>query len=87
MFFSAMKLICVVPIFFLLEFHLSNANDCQHQTPDGIVDLRVFGYPDRPKYTDIPDSDSKKALRYSFNGCFSYSTKGNCRNAAACVSK
>ena len=85
---SVMKLTFVIPsISFLLDLDLAYADDCQYKAPDGILDLRVFGNPDRPKYNDIPDASPTKALRYSFNGCFSYSAKDTCRNAAACLSK
>ncbi|CAF3394993.1 unnamed protein product [Rotaria sp. Silwood1] len=72
-------LICII-----LSIYTIKADDCQYSTPDGIIDLRTFGYKNRPKYYDVPDSDLK-TLTYSFNGCFSYSTKDTCKNAAACV--
>lgn len=62
------------------------SDDCKYSTNDGILDLRTLGYKDRPKYSDIPDTGFK-TLSYSFNGCFAYSTKDSCQNAAACMSK
>ena len=77
------------PVIVLVLFYLilSGADDCQYQTSAGILDLRTLGYPNRPKFTGVPDSDRLKLLSYSFNGCFSYSTKDQCQNAAACVSE
>jgi hypothetical protein len=76
-------------IFILIIFNIYTikADDCEYSTPDGILDLKTFGYKNRPKYTDIPDTNPQALLTYSFNGCFDFSTKDSCRNAAICASK
>ena len=76
-------------IFVLIIFNIYaiKADDCEYSTPQGILDLKTFGYKDRPKYTGIRDTSPTALLTYSFNGCFAYSTKDSCQNAAACVSK
>ncbi|UJR36379.1 hypothetical protein I4U23_029103 [Adineta vaga] len=77
-------LVSSIFILSLLNLYIIRGDDCEYSTDDGILDLKVFGYKDRPKYTDLHDS-TPKSLTYSFNGCFSYSTKDACQNAAACV--
>lgn len=70
----------------IFNIYISKANDCEYSTADGTFDLRAFGHKNRPKYTNIADT-GKSYLKYSFNGCFPYSTKDTCKNAAVCVSK
>jgi hypothetical protein len=76
-------------IFILISFNIYaiKTDDCEYSTPDGILDLKTFGYKNRPKYTDIPDTSAQTLLTYSFNGCFAFSTKDNCQNAAICAGK
>ncbi|CAF2399820.1 unnamed protein product [Rotaria sp. Silwood2] len=71
-------------IYIILSIYITKADDCEYSTSDGILDLRTFGYKNQPKYANIPDT-ALKTLTYSFNGCFAYSTKDTCQNAAACV--
>ncbi|CAF0741765.1 unnamed protein product [Rotaria sordida] len=68
----------------ILNIYTIKADDCEYSTPDGILDLKTLGYKDRPKYNNIPDT-GLHTIAYSFNGCFAYSTKDTCQNAAACV--
>ncbi|CAF0782154.1 unnamed protein product [Adineta ricciae] len=72
-------------LFVLLNLYVVQGDNCQYSTNDGTLDLRLFGYKDRPKYTDMHDTTPRTFLTYSFNGCFPYSTKDACQNAAACV--
>ncbi|CAF1341044.1 unnamed protein product [Adineta steineri] len=68
-----------------LIFHKTHGDDCEYTTDEGILDLKAFGYKNRPKYVDVRDSISTNFITYSFNGCFAYSTKDACQNAAACI--
>ncbi|CAF2039264.1 unnamed protein product [Rotaria magnacalcarata] len=71
-------------IFIIFNIHIVKTNDCQYSTPDGIFDLRTLGYKNQPKYKNVTSSGSR-FLKFSFNGCFPYSTTDTCKNAAACV--
>ena len=72
---------------YLFRLALVRANDCVYSTPNGTIDLRTLSYPNRPRYTKIPDTNPRVLLEYSFNPCSSYSTNDTCKNAAACASK
>lgn len=78
-------IISTICTFIIFNIYISKANDCEYKTPVGIFDLRAFGQKNGPKYKNIADSGTP-LLKYSFNGCFPYSTKDTCKNAAACVS-
>jgi len=63
----------------IFNIYADNADNCEYFTPSGTtIDLRTLGYKDRPKYTNLYDTDSTIPLTYSFNGCFSYSTTDTC---------
>jgi hypothetical protein len=81
-----MMIVSSILISIIFNIYVTNADDCQYSTPDGTFDLRTLGHANRPKFSDQPDTDPKVFLTYSFNGCFSYSTKDACQNAAACAS-
>jgi hypothetical protein len=85
-FWHVTMIVFAVLITLIFNSNIIYANDCQYPTSDGIFDLRTFGYSNRPKYTNIVDSRGNQ-IEYSYNGCFSYKTKDNCKNAAACISK
>lgn len=78
------RFVLCLPLFFFLAIR---ADDCQYNTTDGLLDLRVFGKKSGPKYSNVRDKDAQAQRVYSFNGCFSYSTDAECKDAAACVSK
>ncbi|CAF3374870.1 unnamed protein product [Rotaria socialis] len=71
-------------VFIIFNIHIVKTDDCQYSTPEGIFDLRTFGYKNQPKYKNVAASGSP-FLKFSFNGCFPYSTTDTCKNAAACV--
>ena len=87
LFLQKVMVVSSIFLFILLNLYVVQGDNCQYSTKDGTLDLRLFGYKDRPRYTDIHDTTPRTFLTYSFNGCFPYSTKDACQHAAACVSK
>jgi hypothetical protein len=49
----------VSSIFILIIFNIYaiKADDCEYLTPSGTIDLRKLDYKNRPKYTDIHDTN------------------------------
>ena len=81
------NLLIAVLLLHLFNIGRIDATDCVYSTADGELDLRALSYSNRPRFQDIPDTDTKILLKYSFNPCFSFNGKAPCTKAAACASK
>lgn len=64
-----------------------NGDNCVYTTGNDTIDLRSFGSKSGAKYTEIYDTSGSKDIKYSFNGCFSFSIGNECKDAAVCSSE